>query len=495
MNSYPISDPNFTGSLFVTAPCPELAMNKDRAPLSTSAIERFPVASIASGQRVELQDTQPRGLALRINPAGVRTFYLLGRIRGQISQIRIRLGEFDKRGAAEPFDPTIEHPILTLNQARERANYLLKLMRGRIDPREAMKAAREAAAADRDLTLERVIEQFLEAKDPDNATPGEKVRPSSLLNYKRSLLGDDLKALRRKPFSAIEKADLRSALAATARRAPAMAHLQYSILRIVGDWADKEDLGGRLKTALAGIAAPASPTARDRFLSLDELRVTIEALDDLARQGGKDGAYADIFRLLIATGARASEIAELSWVETTLGGAAPQIDLPAIRCKNGLPHLIPLSGKALAILERRSKERSGEYVFPARNGKPLSNLGVFSRTLRSAINERMASLRAAAQDQATHDRLDKMFATDWTPHDLRRTFSTHLNGELKIPPHVVEACINHVSGAAKSGVAGTYNRASYLSERRDALAAWDRFLADLIDPNPSNQNILHFSRK
>jgi hypothetical protein len=35
----------------------------------------------------------------------------------------------------------------------------------------------------------------------------------------------------------------------------------------------------------------------------------------------------------------------------------------------------------------------------------------------------------------------------------------------------VEALVNHVSGV-KAGVAGVYNKASYLEERRQALAAW-----------------------
>jgi integrase len=58
----------------------------------------------------------------------------------------------------------------------------------------------------------------------------------------------------------------------------------------------------------------------------------------------------------------------------------------------------------------------------------------------------------------------------WTLHDLRRTFSTGL-GDLGIPPHVVEAILNHIS-SLKSGVAGTYNKALYLRERTAALELW-----------------------
>jgi hypothetical protein len=35
--------------------------------------------------------------------------------------------------------------------------------------------------------------------------------------------------------------------------------------------------------------------------------------------------------------------------------------------------------------------------------------------------------------------------------------------------------VNHISGTAKNGVAGTYNRARYLKERQKALSIGVRF--------------------
>jgi len=50
--------------------------------------------------------------------------------------------------------------------------------------------------------------------------------------------------------------------------------------------------------------------------------------------------------------------------------------------------------------------------------------------------------------------------------------------EIGVLPHVVEAVVNHVSGF-RSGVAGTYNRASYAAERREALEKWARHVERL----------------
>ncbi|QHJ84036.1 MAG: hypothetical protein [Caudoviricetes sp.] len=57
--------------------------------------------------------------------------------------------------------------------------------------------------------------------------------------------------------------------------------------------------------------------------------------------------------------------------------------------------------------------------------------------------------------------------TPWTPHDLRRTFSTKLN-DLGIAPHVVEQMLGHKMG----GVMAVYNRSQYLAEKRAALEVW-----------------------
>ena len=56
---------------------------------------------------------------------------------------------------------------------------------------------------------------------------------------------------------------------------------------------------------------------------------------------------------------------------------------------------------------------------------------------------------------------------------------TAMNEQLGIPPHIVEAVVNHMSGLAKAGVAGVYNRALYLRERREALERWGAYISAL----------------
>jgi integrase len=66
----------------------------------------------------------------------------------------------------------------------------------------------------------------------------------------------------------------------------------------------------------------------------------------------------------------------------------------------------------------------------------------------------------------------------WRLHDLRRTTATGM-AELGVQPHVVEAVLNHVSGA-RAGVAGIYNKAAYSEERRAALERWAAHVDGLV---------------
>jgi integrase len=136
--------------------------------------------------------------------------------------------------------------------------------------------------------------------------------------------------------------------------------------------------------------------------------------------------FAAALKLLLLTGCRAREIAELRWNEIVDWN----IELPGARTKNHCDHIVPLSPLAREILA--GVTGVGEYVFPTR-GVPVE------------LGTRLK------------DRLDAaMGVDDWVLHDLRRTAATGM-AKLGIAPHIVEAVLNHVSGA-KAGVAQQRNR-------------------------------------
>jgi len=70
---------------------------------------------------------------------------------------------------------------------------------------------------------------------------------------------------------------------------------------------------------------------------------------------------------------------------------------------------------------------------------------------------------------------------------LRGTVATSLAG-LGVPPHIIEAILNHKSGTV-SGVAGIYNRHDYAAEKRAALQLWADHVAQIVNGDaPQNRD-------
>jgi integrase len=184
------------------------------------------------------------------------------------------------------------------------------------------------------------------------------------------------------------------------------------------------------------------------------------------------GQYGDVVRLLILTGQRKNEIAALRWDEVDFDRAV--ITLPPARTKNNRTHELPLSPLALAILQRQPRRKGQEFVFPNRNGGRFVNWQEGRVRLDKAIAQSMSG-------KATKDHRGP-----WRLHDLRRTAVTGM-AELGVLPHIVEAVVNHVSGH-KAGVAGTYNRAKYADDMRNALCKW----ADYVESLAENSAVTSF---
>jgi integrase len=77
----------------------------------------------------------------------------------------------------------------------------------------------------------------------------------------------------------------------------------------------------------------------------------------------------------------------------------------------------------------------------------------------------------------------------WRLHDLRRSFATGM-ADIGIAPHIIEACLNHISGH-KGGVAGIYNRAAYAAEKKAALERWAAHVKGLVTGAAGNVIPLH----
>jgi integrase len=228
----------------------------------------------------------------------------------------------------------------------------------------------------------------------------------------------------------------------------------------------KDALGGFFAWAVEKCYVEANPAngvkrrttngARSRVLTEQELAEVWHACGD--------DDHGRILRLLILTGRRRSEIGDLVWSEINREGK--QIDLPQERTKNGLPHIVPLSDEALAILDSIPARHNREFVF----GEGAGGYAGWSRS-KTALDARINAARQKA---------GKKPMPPWVVHDIRRSVITILADDGYALPHVVEMLVNHQSGH-KKGVAGTYNKAKYLAERCKALDAWGKHIAPLVE--------------
>jgi integrase len=191
---------------------------------------------------------------------------------------------------------------------------------------------------------------------------------------------------------------------------------------------------------VSGTGKAIENASRDRVLSEAELKAVWNAV-------GEDH-YGLVVRLLILTGQRRDEIAELRWSEVDFDKAL--IVLPPARVKNNTKHELPISPQVLAILRKLNG------VNPTLgNGGGGNDERVFKNLGWTA---RKGKLDAAVS------------IPHWTLHDLRRTCATGL-AQLGVFPHVIECVMNHLSGF-RAGVAGIYQRHRYLDEMREALERW-----------------------
>ena len=181
--------------------------------------------------------------------------------------------------------------------------------------------------------------------------------------------------------------------------------------------------------------------SRDRVLSPDELR--------LAWLHAGSGHYGAIVQLLILTGQRREELGGMLWSELDLDAALWTIGKD--RTKNGLPHEVPLSSAAAAILRGIPRRDDRNFVYGSSNG-PFQG---WSNAKAALDTHMIKTLRAEGGVAAK--------LTAWRLHDIRRTVATRL-GDQGALPHVVEAILNHISGH-RAGVAGIYNRAVLATER------------------------------
>jgi integrase len=377
------------------------------------ALTNIAIANVKpADSRREIPDGGCRGLYFIVQPTGRKAWAVRYRFEGKTRKMTL-----DSK--------------LTLAEARRTATAALADVERGVDPgaeKIQLEAKREGD------TVGRLAAEYIQR----HVT--RKTRPSTA----RATVGifdrTILPAWRDRSVHDVRRRDVIEMVERVADDRPFMANRTKSALSKFFNWLASRDVIE--SSPCVGVGHPTKSRPRDRALSDDEAKRLLRACDALP------APFGDVYRLLLLTGARCHEVAQMRWREVD----GDQWMLPAERSKNHEKHLFPLSRQARAIIERQPRIVRSEYVFGAH---------------RSGWSHMKKRLDAAMRTNEP-----------WQNRDLRRTVATGMQ-KLRIDARVIESALGH----KPRGIVGVYQVHDWADEKADAYQRWADHVDELMPPH------------
>jgi integrase len=309
------------------------------------------------------------------------------------------------------------------------------------DARKEHAAARVGPAVAVAPTFEVVARDWLKAKLPTLSNGKHQIQVENTLErYAFPLLGS-------RPIDAIPRSELVTVVrAAQAGGKIETGHRVASRISAVFDFA--QDTGVLQQHGAAGLTRvliarkTKKPMASIPPEEAGELMRAIDGYEDSVTRLG--------LQLLAHTFVRVGELRGMLWGELKEKGAVWVV--PEVRMKMRVPHVVPLSRQAQAILATlRKMSGDGALVLdsPIHPGHSLSENTFLFALYRLGYRGRM------------------------TAHGFRALASTVLNEQSGYPHDVIERQLAHKETDA---VRAAYNRAEYLAQRRELMQWWSDWL-------------------
>mgnify|MGYP001590728038 CR=1 FL=1 len=373
-------------------------------------------------KRLELSDTKRLGLRFRLSQSGKASWAYEKRIKNGKKR-KFTIGSW---------------PTITLAAARKIALEIeVEAMQGidRVDISNQQKAENESRHANRQ-TIRSALSEYDELHLQFLKTGAERFRQlTRALSSKLDL-----------PINTLKTPDLQEPIDKfTKDRKIPSANRVRAALRAFTNWSWQR---GYLNTDIGlRVGGAKKENPRERVLSVLEVRQIYDACESLGVLWGS------LFRLILLTGQRRSEITSLRWQEVEFENR--RIVKPGATTKNGKPHITHLSGASLDQLIRIEEPKT-EFVFSTTGSTPVSGIS------------------------KVKDRLDIALGPDfnsWRIHDIRTAMATALaeSGEAE---GVVDRILNHsASGSSPSAVARVYQQSDLLVQRAIALDTWANMIA------------------
>ncbi len=358
----------------------------------------------------------------------------------KLTDITLRALEAPATGVTVYFDDTLTGFGVRVSQAGTKSFVLTHGTRrqretlGRVGVVSLQEARAEAKRRLAEYTLGKDRPRAMgweTARDEYLTAKARKLKPRTLADY-TYILGRHFKYGPTK-LGDLSTHDLRKSLDRL-HATPGEQQHAFVILRAFIRWAHRQHYLDR--NPMERMQAPHSYVPRARILTNAELARVWNATED--------DTFGKIVKLLILTGQRRGEITQLTG--SMVG--KDTITIPVWLAKNSREHTIPLGNMTRAILT--PSVPSAACYFPAL-GKTTPFNG-YSKCKPKL--ERRAGV------------------SDWTLHDLRRTFASGL-ASIGVALPVIERLLNHVSGSF-GGIVGVYQRYDFFPEMQHAIARWEK---------------------
>lgn len=338
----------------------------------------------AGDARKEIPDGLLPGLYLVLQTSGQRSWAV--RYRGHGGRtVKHTLGRY---------------PALDLTAARDLARAALRAVAEGRDPGQEKKQARAHQADDIESVIDRFVERHCRRVN----------RPRTAQETERLLRQHVLPRWRGRRLHDITRRDVLDVLDRVVDGgAPIAANRVFSATRKLFNWAVARDIIP--SSPCAGVKPPSAERSRDRVLSDEELRSVWRAAEQVG------GPFGNMVKLLMLTGQRRDEVAQMQWSEIDL--SARLWTLPRERVKSDQAHEVPLSEAAVAILAAVPQVDQSPYVLTTNGRAPSSGYSKGKRRLDALLPPEMP---------------------DWRLHDLRRTAATGM-ARLGVALPVIEKCL------------------------------------------------------
>jgi integrase len=379
--------------------------------------------------RFEVSDG--KGLSIRVTPAGVKSWIYRYTFNG--IPRRMTLGNY---------------PGIGLADARTRHGEAMQELQRGIDP--GVKAAQAKSKMKAAPTVEGLLKEFCEMELDAQPSGAER---------RRLIEKDALQPWGKRKVSSITRRDAVLLLDGVRKRAPVGANrLQGVLVRMFNFAAER---GIIEHSPLVGMRRK-KEKARARVLDDKEIKALWNALD-LER---KD---IDIYmptklalKMILLTGQRPGEVSGMRWDQIEGGWWTIPEELYKTREGNRVP-ILPMA--AAVIEEARIYSSAIPFVFASSHTQ---------KTKKGEQKGEALTVRALSNAIRRH-RTEMGIDEHFTPHDLRRTLRTRL-AEVGIADIVAEKVLGH----KLQGVLAIYNRYSYDTEKRQALAQWEAQLRNIL---------------